>query len=81
MAWAEGKTKPKFAISANLKIQFTQKEKLQGTKGRRKEHHCTSQDEQVTLWVGWRKLRGQRKRNGGAMLYLKGLQNAGTQRV
>jgi hypothetical protein len=35
--------KPKVPISANPKIQFTKKEKLQGTKGRCKEHHYAGQ--------------------------------------
>jgi hypothetical protein len=38
---AEGKKKPKVPISANPKIQFTLQEKLQGAKGRCKEHHHT----------------------------------------
>jgi hypothetical protein len=35
------KKKPMVPILTNPKIQFTQQEKLQGTKGQHKEHHHT----------------------------------------
>jgi hypothetical protein len=43
------KKKVKVPISVNPKIQFTRREKLQGTKGRCTEYHHTSQGEQVML--------------------------------
>jgi hypothetical protein len=43
------KKKAKVPIFMNPKIQFTRRERLQGTKGRCTEYHHTSQDEQVTL--------------------------------
>jgi hypothetical protein len=75
------KKKPKVPISANPKNQYTRQGRPWSMKGGRKEYHHAGQGEQITLCMGWRKLRGWREGNGRAMLYPKGSQNAGTQRI
>jgi hypothetical protein len=55
--------------------------KAQNTKGGHKEYNSTSKSKQCALRMERRKLRRQRKRDGRIMLYPKGSQNAGTQRI